>query len=397
MNEEQNKALAQTAKSDTVSGVNAENEESTAHTDAPAREGVQVQANGTDCQQKRQTGARNDDKKGKKRGNSTAYSARTKKRILIVGITVGVLLLALVGFLIANVIASNRPPEFATVRDRFATLIEASYELNQVIFGEGLPVYKRFEREIKPYTVTFKEKEEKLLYYLIADDEYGTVVSYEYQIQRMEGKVNQDGIKIYTVYDVQTGEELPAYQKGAARFVQRSLIEREGYIHQEGKYYYYPIENYENPELVYAEIYSGEEDKNYDYVRFDCKYKSTDDLKSAINSVYSQAYISYLYEVLFTGTVDLRDEVIQALYIDYQEEDGGISYLMRTNAWWDWRKIPTTVYDLSTMRMDESESNANSVRVVVEGYPEGKENERREYEIWFARENSGWYLDSATY
>ncbi|MBE6630854.1 MAG: hypothetical protein E7624_08420 [Ruminococcaceae bacterium] len=397
MNEEQNKNPAETEKSHTVSGVNEENTQNIAPADAPTKKDMQTAENSTDCQQKRQTGARNDDKKEKKRGNPTTYSARTKKRLLIVGITVGVLLLALVGFLIANAIASNRPPEFATVRDRFATLIEASYELNQVIFGEGLPVYKRFEREIKPYTVTFKGKEEKLLYYLITDDEYGTVVSYEYQIQRMEGKVNENGIKIYTVYDVQTGEELPAYQKGAARFVQRSLIEREGYIYSQGKYFYYPIENYENPELVYAEIYSGEEDKNYDYVRFDCKYKSTDDLKSAINSVYSKAYISYIYEVLFTGTVDLRDEVIQALYIDYQDEDGGLSYLMRTNAWWDWRKIPTTVYDLSTMRMDESESNANSVRVLVEGYPEGKENERREYEIWFARENNGWYLDSATY
>lgn len=394
MNMEEKNLPGKTEKTDTVSGVNENNGACDTACDTPAppaQKAPESTQNGT-------TGAPKCDKTPQKAAScGRKLPPRTKKRLILVGTVIGILLVAMVALLVGNAIASSRPPEFSTVRDRFGALIRDSLVLNQAVFGEGLPVYTRFKKDLQAYTVNFKEKERTLRYYVIEDAEYGTVVSYEYQIQIMDGKVNADGIKIYTVYDVQTGKELPELKNGASRFVQKSTEQREGYVYQKEEYYYYPLENYENPDLVYAEVYSGEEDENYDYVRFDCSFKSTDDLQLAIKSVYSEAYISYIYEILFTGTVDLRGDVIQALYIDYYDEDSGMGFLMRSNKSWEWRAIPTVVYDFSTMEMVESESSANSVCVRIRGHEQGKESEPRDYLIWFARENGIWYLDSPTY
>ena len=390
MNEQEKSMTPETAETDTVMGVNEEN-----ITSACACAKAQENAG---CRENAHTCAKKSDKKAKKgQNNVSLLSARTKKQLLIVSILIGALLFGLVAFLVVNAILNNRPPKFSVVKDRFEMLINTSTDLNQAVFGAGLPVYSRLEREVRSYTVDFKGEERTLLYYEIADENYGTVVSYEYQIKIMDGKVNADGIKIYTIYDVESGEELSEYNQGAARFVERSTEEREGYVFKTDKYFYYKIENYVNPDLLYAEVYSGKEDENYDYVRFDAKYKSVDELKEAVSSIYSNAYIAYIYEILFTGTIDLRGQVIQALYIDYKDEDSGMFYLMRSNTSWEWREIPTVVYDFSTMTMDESQSNANSVCVRINGYEKGKESEVHEYEIWFARENNAWYLDSPTY
>lgn len=331
--------------------------------------------------------------KGKKKRKK--MSPRTKKRVILVGVIVGVLLVALVAALIVSAVIENLPPEFHTVRDRFCVLIEASYELNDAIFGAGLPVYKRLEREFSHYTVTFKEKTEKLGCYTFKDERYGTVVAYQYQIRRMEDKVNEDGYKIYSVYDVQTGNELTAYQESAQRFVQRTREMRDGYVFEQNGFYYYQLEQYENVLLLESAYYDGQEDANYDYVRFDNKYKDTDALKSAIAEVYSNAYVSSIYENLFTGVLYSQSGVMQALYVDYVDTDNDMSYLMKSNTE-KWKPLPGRRFDLSTMRMIEEESNANSVTVELDSYLPGEQT-RTPLRVRFARENGTWYLDSPTY
>ena len=265
MNEQEKSMTPETAETDTVMGVN-EEDSASACACAKAQENAECRKNTHTC-------AKKSDKKAKKgQNNVSMLSARTKKQLLIVSILIGALLFGLVAFLVVNTILNNRPPKFSVVKDRFEMLINTSTDLNQAVFGAGLPVYSRLEREVRSYTVDFKGEERTLLYYEIADENYGTVVSYEYQIKVMDGKVNADGIKIYTVYDVESGEELPEYNQGAARFVERSTEEREGYVFKTDKYFYYKIENYVNPDLLYAEVYSGE--VHFHIVHFRCVKKS---------------------------------------------------------------------------------------------------------------------------
>lgn len=339
----------------------------------------------------------------KRKNNGRApMSARTKRRVILVSIVAGVLLLALIATLIVTSILDNRPPEFSLVRERFVGLIESSQTLNEVIWGAGLPTYRRVERNMKQYTIEFKEKEETLRYFEFEDDELGVVVSYEYQIRRMEDKVNADGVKIYTVYDVETGGILTEYKQGAARFAQRSNTPIEGkeLLFQSEYYYYYALPNYENPDIAYDTIvYSGREDENYDYVRFDCAYKSTEELQKAIAAVYANDYIGPLYENLFTGAFGGMNDVYQPIYADFIDDEGdGAAYLMKANnkTIWKGTTLRKLTFDYDSMQMIEEESNAREVKVSIQYREQGKEDVQTMI-VSFALESGAWLINSPTY
>ncbi len=370
--EEEKNLPAQEGKTDTVVGDNAEN-----MAKSPSK------------------------RKTKEKKARAPMSPRTKKRVITVAIVSGVLLLALIGGIIAAAIINNRPPEFSKVRERFEMLIEKSQTLNNVVFGEGLPTYRRVTRDIKSHTFEFKGKEESIRYFTFSDEEYGTVISYEYQIRRMEGQTNADGVKIYTIYDAETGGVLPQYKQGAARFAQRTRtpIEGKDVLHQSENYYYYALPNYENPDIAYdSVVYTGREDENYDYVRFDSPYKSTDEIQKALAEVYANDYMGPLYEILFTGAIGGMNDVYQPVYTDFTDADTATTYLMKANnkTIWKWKSLRVLTFDFSTMQMLEDESDANSVLVTVQYAEEGKDGVQQ-MTVGFARENDNWYLNSATY
>lgn len=340
-------------------------------------------------------------KPAKKKKTRANLSPRTKKRLILVAIVTGVILLSLIATVITVSILNNRPPEFATVRERFEMLIEKSQTLNDIVWGEGLKTYKRVTRDMKSYTFEFKGEEESIRYFEFEDSELGTVISYEYQIRRMEGKLNEDGVKIYTVYDAETGGVLSEYKQGAARFARRvkTPIEGEEILYQSENYYYYALPKYENPDIMYDTIvYTGREDENYDYVRFDCAYKGTDEIQKALSEVYANDYMAPLYEYLFTGAMGGMNDVYQPVYIDYVDQESDTTYLMKANAntIWKWKALRKLTFDFSTMQMLESESDANSVKVTVQYREEGKDGVQQ-MTVSFARESGNWYLNSATY
>lgn len=57
--------------------------------------------------------------------------------------TVRVISFLLVAVVILALSACGKAPELAKVKDTFVALVEASYEINDIFFGEGLAVYER--------------------------------------------------------------------------------------------------------------------------------------------------------------------------------------------------------------------------------------------------------------
>lgn len=341
-------------------------------------------------------------------------SKRTKKRLVAVAIATGAVLLALAIVLITVSILNNRPPKFEDVRGRFEELLVKSQEINEIIWGAGLPVYSRVDAETQVFEVgvkkangdavidakTGKPVTAKLRYYLYDDATYGKIVSYEYQWRVAEGKKNEDDIPVYTVYDVENGGELTAYKNGAARFAQKSVqvIAGQTPIFEKNGYYYYALPNYENADLAASSIlYSGKEDSHYDYVRPNATYRNTDDVKAAIGAVYAGSFVAPLYENLFTGMVGATNDVYQAAYTDYIEEGTDREWLMKSNesGAWKWRApLPTVTFDFSTMQM--TEGNASKVSVKV-SYRLAGEDVAKEMEVDFVLEGGVWLLNTPTF
>jgi hypothetical protein len=347
--------------------------------------------------------------------------------LIIAGIATGVALLVLAAVLIVMNVLNNRPPKFESVKDRFQQLLTDSQEVNEMIWGAGLPTYRRVERVILAFDVEFEaefekkvekengeivlEKEKKLVqetlgYYFYEDDTYGTIVSYEYQARVWTGKTTDvklpsgeiKTVNVYAVYDVETGNVLAEYQNGAARFARKTQtpIAGESAIFEKNGYYYYALPGYENEDLAFAGVYNGKEDSHYDYVRFDQSYKYTDDVKTALDAVYSAAFAAPLYEYLFTGVIGATGEANQPAYMDYTNDENA-SYLMRSNdtGSWQWRDpLPAVTFDFATMQMVDG--NAQKVTVTVDYRLAGSE-EVKQMKVDFVLENGKWLLNTPSF
>ena len=345
-------------------------------------------------------------------------SARTKKRLIAVAIATGALLLALATVLIVMTVLNNRPPKFEDVRGRFEKLLADSQEVNEMIWGAGLPTYARVERVTKTFEVdVVKENGDPVLdkdgvaqkktlrYYLYEDATLGTIVAYEYQTRVSEGKTTEvevngvmQTVNVYTVYDVENGRVLTEYQNGASRFARKTQtpVEGETPVFEKGGYYYYALPNYQNEDLAYAGVYTGKEDSHYDYVRFDQTYKYTDDIKAALDAVYSNAFAAPLYEYLFTGVIGATNEANQPAYMDYTDDEDA-TYLMRSNETgsWKWRDpLPAVSFDFSTMQMVKG--NAKKVTVTVD-YRLAGSDAVKQMEVDFVLENGVWLLNTPTF
>ena len=435
MDEKEKKISSKTDEIDTVSGDIEKTEKKTEKKDTKsepvAKKKAQEKNAGAD--DARDADAKEDgadeDGKDKKKRTRTPLSARTKKRLIRVAIVTVALLLVLATVLTVSTVLNNRPPKLEDVKDRFELLLTKSQEINEILWGAGLPTYARVERKIKSYeiefevefekktkdengeTVTVKEKklvQKALGYYLFEDDTYGTVVAYEYQARVMTGETTDvelesgetQTVNVYTVYDVESLHVIAEFQNGASRFARKTQepIAGETPIFEKDGFYYYALPGYENEDLVYAGVYSGKEDSHYDYVRFDSSYKSTEDVRKALSEVYAYDYMAPLYEYLFTGAMGGMNDVYQPVYTDYVDQESDTSYLMKANSKtiWKWQALRKLTFDFSTMQMLEGESDANSVKVTIQYREEGKDGVQQ-MTVSFARESGSWYLNSPTY
>jgi hypothetical protein len=182
--------------------------------------------------------------------------------------------------------SGGNPPPLEDVYDRIVTVVEASHEVNVLLFGAGLPVYPRGDAE---------------------DD----------------------------------------------------LIHR----------------------------YYGVADDSREYVTPYTKYKSIDQMQSAIAAVYSVRYRESLYETLFTGYAD--GDIMTVMPARFQEDERALYQSKYVES----LVSGVRVYDYAAMEIVGG-SNATRIRVAIPSYSESKPDVWTTVTLSFVYENGDWYLDS---
>ena len=310
-----------------------------------------------------------------------------KKKIVIAIIVLAAVLVALSVFLIVRAMSGGTPPALEEVKDRYVSLIEASFDVNEILFGKGLPTYPRISDEMQTCPITFREEEYRISYRCYEDSAGRSVVQYQRYVVVKEEEGN-----VY--YDARTGEMLSPDDNPYA-YVEKTAEVREGVepLQQGGGYYYYEITDYQTPSFYYT----AEDEIHYDYCTFDCGYISTSDIKEAAEQVYSASYLAKVYESLFTGIAyaEYENAIQYASYRDYVAD--GQSYLQKLNpeavGQSPWPTLSVRHYDYDTMQIAKG-STAKRVIVEIESFVEGKENERTIVKLAFLLEDGAWYLDS---
>ena len=270
----------------------------------------------------------------------------------------------------------SKPPEYSEIEDRFRELVEASGEINEIFFGEGLPTYERItdpksSTEVIVETTTDEDGTEKKIYhyyYRVPDKEYDVLYAYR--------KSYKDD---YIYLSVVT---FPIEGKEAF------------YADAEKSLYAYVVEGYAEPE--YEFFYTAADPEYYDYVRGDCKYSSVAEIKAAAEKVYSKEYLDALYETMFVGSVSDNEyvEATGARYIEYADDEGNISLMMANDM--TVFITETRQYDFSTAKIVKP-SNADYVTIEIESYLPSKPEARLTVKLSMILQDGEWMLDSATY
>ncbi len=301
-----------------------------------------------------------------------------KKRVLITLLALTLLILSTVG-----AAGCSKPPEYAEVEARFIELVEASYEINKVLFGEGLPtderVYdpwndmKTYERKNADGTPILSQNGKQLYgYYCTFEDEnYGKILAY------------RDGAVAKTVY---------LEVEGSARDGESAVYT------VEDRYYY--STDYTPPEGV--RYYDENDPVNYDYVSVGSKYISIDAIKADAEKIYSKEYLeASVYEGLFTGVVsaDTANNLsgLSSRYIEYSDSESGDStpLLMQSNTYEPLVR-ETRVFDFSTAKVVKPGSK-KLVNIEVESYLPSNPSSRVTVRLSMVKVDGIWYLDSGTY
>ena len=268
----------------------------------------------------------------------------------------------------------SRPPEYVEIEARFRELVEASYSINKVLFGEGLPTYERvYDKTVSSYDV-YKE----YYYYELKDEEFGKIIAYRTITPKKDenGKLITD-FSYLQVFDAAQEGKTAVYEDAAS------------------KIYCYAVD-YE--EKKYDFYYSKSDPETYDYVKSDSEYISIAAIKQAAEKVYSKEYLEgAVYVALFTGAVasdDLSLDSLSARYIEYAS-DGLGTVLMQSNTYEPLIK-ETRVLDLSTATMVRP-SNKKLVSIEVETYLPSAPDKRLTVTVTLVNQDGEWFLDSGTY
>lgn len=328
---------------------------------------------------------------------------KTKKKLIIVAVSVALVLAILIGTLITVNVLKKRPPELEDIRARLETVIAASGEVNDIFWGAGLPTYPRIYSEGFSFKDAYgvgEDTQERNIQGFVFDNADGrTIVAYHPWMYFIP-KGQTEGI----YYDFEHNTILNGKPDDDSyyRFAVRTDKPREGeeqnlYLSEnlqktfEGTYYYYSLESFDLNKVFF---YNEKDDPNYDYVMPESGYLSIEDIKKKAERVYAGDYLTSLYESMFTG-MTTGTAMLYARYFDYEDTESGTVSLVKDNREKGYTLTAWT-YDFSTMRMVK-ESNSTFVTIEVERYATEDASRRETAKLYFVKENGEWYLDSPSF
>ncbi len=268
-------------------------------------------------------------------------------------------------------VSCSKPPELAEVLPRLKELIEASYGVNDLLFGDGPDTYPRiYEEDVKPY---YGEDGKTFLghYRYIEDDELGTILAYN--TRTSGGK--------YT-YLLVTAQE--------------NTTEDCVYVDEAKGLFYVKIDYTEEE---YDFYYTDTIPSDYDVVIMDESnpYQSIQSIKSYAETVYSRDYLQAIYSPIFDGAMvsdQSESGYIKARYSEYTDSEGK-KWFMFSNTY---EPIATEkrIYDIDSAQMAKG-SNGEYVRIEIDSYLESKPEERLTVTLALILQDGVWMLDTPTY
>ena len=134
-------------------------------------------------------------------------------------------------------------------------------------------------------------------------------------------------------------------------------------------------------------VYYNDELISYNKVSEFSSYKYIDDIKKTAESIYSEKYLSALYETAFDGIMTGNASAYLRFY-----EQGDILYQSMLAKDFG---VNERIYDYSTMKIVRP-SNKTYVNIIIESYTLNNP-ERVKINLSFTYEKGNWYLDSPTY
>ena len=273
-------------------------------------------------------------------------------------------------------------PAFEDVKDEFIALMKASVEINDIFFGEGLPVYDR-ETASGDGSMTYDEPT-GIYYIILSDAVYVSVLKY----YDKAAKENRYAAVIEKEY---TADEVPS---DGISFGEGGEVR----LRKDGKITGYKLLD-EYTEVEREIVYDEHSPAYYDFVRLDCPYQDVPSIKAAAEKVYSANYLEAVYVPLFDGYIT-TGQVLYARYM--RDETGEHDFLMKSNRFEPYFSEQTT-YDFSTMKMVKP-SNGSMVNVEIEAEGNYIDAEQKKVLrgkltklIRFVKEADGWRLDTPTY
>lgn len=291
----------------------------------------------------------------------------------------------------------SAPPEYEEVRARVEELIEASFDVNDIVWGKGLPTYERIidpkssmtlHKTGKTYTDS-SGKERPLNYY------YYYVPGSDMQILAFR---EQTAVKEDFRYAFLSSEKFDTAVL-TAKFPPLPLKEGESapadlysevYSSADPVIYAYLIP-YSEPEITF--YYMATDPADYDYVISDHEYASIDAIKAYVRTVYASDYADSLDSVLFDGVME-GQFVQKARYTLYQSSRGAMLVSLNT---YEPLFTERRVYLYDTAKIDRSNSNDTSIVVEFSTYLPSNPDKIEPAQVSFSLVDGVWYLASPTY
>ena len=337
----------------------------------------------------------------------------------------------------------GRIPEMSELEGRLAELIAASYEVNEMFFGKGLPTYERVtDPKNKMQTIRAEDDSQVTYYYELADEMLGRVVAYRVstmaysfaqvvtQKDEMREAIWENAEKSLYAYAVEYSHTKTAANEvvtikdeaaGTLTYYYEITDETLGRIvaHRTSDSTYRYVQVLEAPDTTRTAVYENATDgvyaysvsytekehefyyapddpSDYDYVRTDVAYHSVQDMKDKAETVYSRDYLAGIYQVQFDGVAGELESLkgMKARYYEHTDDYGTV-YLMKLNTY-EPLIHERRIFDLSTAEIVRPKRK-KFVTISIERHMESTPDRRETVKLTMILQDGVWMLDSATF